>query len=208
MKFLSWRLALCATVLSLSVLACGGQDGAGGRVSIVLSSSGETVASTASSALTGGAVATFDEDDDQDHDDVCTAPQAASVTFSSILARTLDGVLVDVTIDLPVTVDLLALVNGKEATLPAGSLLAGTYDQIVVVMTQLEVTLASGTKIAVTPPGGGWTAVVNVAPPFTVTDGEITPVALDFRRDRSFGCRLGAWDFRPEFECRPPRDHD
>jgi hypothetical protein len=194
-------LALGALALSFSLLAACGQDSAGaGRISIVLSSSSAPVASTGADGLS--AIGTADRDDG---DHVCPAPQAASVTFSSILARTLDGKLVDVTIDLPVAVDLLALVNGKEATLPAGLLPPGTYDQFVVVMTKLELTLASGTKIAITPPGGGWTAVVPVAPPFAVADGETTTIALSFRRDLSFGCHLGDWEFRPAFECRHRR---
>jgi len=205
MKIRSGTFALGSIVLSLSVLAaCGGQSTAGtGRVSIVLSSSGGTVASTAAGAQALGATA---DSTGPTWDDHCAVPQAASVTFSSILARTLDGKLIDVTIDLPVTVDLLALVNGKEATLPEGFLPPDTYDQFVVVMTQVELTLASGTKIAITPPGGGWTAVVPAAPPFTVAAGETTTVTLNFRRDLSFGCNLGNWEFRPAFECRHPRD--
>jgi hypothetical protein len=199
MKLRSWKLALAATALSSTLLACGGQDGPAGRVSIVLSSSGSVA--SAGAALVGDAVAHGCEDGDR-CDSACKAPAAASVTFASVLARNLDGVLVDVVIDLPVTVDLLALASDRETTLPAGALPPGTYDQLVVVMTQLEVTLANGTRIAVTPPGGGWTAVVGVAPPFTVADGETTTVALDFRKDRSFGCRLGSWEFRPEFGCR------
>ncbi len=202
MTIRSRALALGAVILSLSMLAaCGGQDPAGaGRVSIVLASSSATMASPSGSQAVGvPAVST-------DCEDRCGAPQAAGVTFSAIVARTLDGKLVDVTIDLPVTVDLLALVNGKEATLPAGFLPPGTYDQFVVVMARLELTLASGTKIAITPPGGGWTAVVPVAPPFTVVAGETTTVPLTFRRDLSFGCSLGGWDFHPEFEYRHPHD--
>jgi hypothetical protein len=204
MTFRSRTFALGSIVLSLSVLAaCGGQDAAGtGRVSIVLSSSGGTVASTAAGALATSATA---DSDGHTWDHRCPTPQAASVTFSSILARTLDGELVDVTIDLPVTVDLLELVNGNEATLPEGALPPGTYDQFVVVMTRLELTLASGMKIAITPPGGGWTAVIPVAPPFDVAENETTTVALDFRMDLSFGCSLGRWEFHPEFECHHPR---
>ena len=191
------RLALGAMVSSLSMLtACGGQEPAGaGRVSIVLSSMDATsVVPQAAAALDSPATSAAPEHG-------CAALQAADVTFSSILARTLDGKLTDVTMDLPVTVDLLALVSGKEATLPAGSLPPGTYDQLVVVMTRLEVTLSNGTKIAITPPGGGWTAIVPVSPPVTVVTGETTTVPLSFRRDRSFGCDLGRWDFHPEFEC-------
>ncbi len=188
-------LTLGAVAACLSALAaCGGQQPANaGRVAIVLSSSDAT--STLSAAAVDGTASSVEPGHG------CAGLQAANVTFASILARTLDGRLTDVTIDLPVTVDLLALVNGKQATLPAGFLPPGPYDQLVVVMTQLEVTLSSGTKIAITPPGGGWTSVIPVSPPVTVVAGETTTVPLSFRRDRSFGCDLGRWDFHPEFEC-------
>ncbi len=195
----SWSrgAAFGAIVLSSSLLAaCGGKDvtSSAGRVSIALSSGAATASSTTTAESMEGSGPTWG-----DH---CAVPQAASVTFSSILARTLEGKLVDVTIDLPVTVDLLALVNGNKATLPIGFLPPGTYDQFVVVMTKLELTLANGTKIAVTPPGGGWTAVVPASPPFTVVQDVTTAVTLHFRRDLSFGCNLGHWEFHPEFECR------
>ncbi len=203
MSLRSSMLALGVAVSSSALVACGGATD-GGRVSIVLSSSA-AVASAPATYATGATGAVLSSIDCQER---CALPQAASVTFSSILARTLDGKLVDVTIDLPVTVDLLALVNGKQATLPAGLLPAGTYDQFVVVMTGLELTLASGTKLAITPPGGGWTAVVPVSPPFTVTAGETTTIPLTFRSDLSFGC-VGDWEFHPAFECgHHDGDHD
>jgi hypothetical protein len=182
------RAAFALFVVAL--VSCGGQGGTAGKgqVSIVLSSSAASAALMSSQG---------------DHH--CGAPQAASVTFSSLLARTLDGTLIDVTIALPVTVDLLSLVNGKEATLPAGFLPPGTYDQFVVVMRSVELTLASGTVVTITPPGGGWTAIVRVAQPFTVVEGETTTVTLRFRAERSFVCGLGEWEFHPEFEC-PGRD--
>ncbi len=205
MRIRSGAVALGFVLLSTSLLAgCGGASTAGmGRVSIVLSSSAVTMTSIA--APGAGATAECGGDSGGEH---CVAPQAASVTFSSILARTLEGKLVPVTIDLPVTVDLLALVNGRQASLPAGFLPPGTYDQFVVVMTRLELTLASGTKITLTPPGGGWTAVVPASPPFTVAENETTTVALTFRRDLSFGCASGGWEFHPEFECRHAGDHE
>ncbi len=205
MRTRSEAVALGFVLLSTSLLAaCGGTSTAGmGRVSIVLSSNASTMTSIGSP----GAGVTADCGDDPGWER-CVAPQAASVTFSSILARTLDGKLVDVTIDLPVTVDLLALVNGRQATLPAGFLPPGTYDQFVVVMTRLELTLASGTKLTITPPGGGWTAVVPVSPPFTVAENATTTVALTFRRDLSFGCGSGGWEFHPEFECGHDHDDD
>ena len=205
MRIRSEAVALGFVLLPVSLLAaCGGTSTAGmGRVSIVLSSSAATMTSVA--APDTGATADCGDDSGWDH---CVAPQAASVTFSSILARTLDGKLVAVTIDLPVTVDLLALVNGRQATLPAGFLPPGTYDQFVVVMTRLELTLASGTQIAITPPGGGWTAVIPASPPFTVAESATTTVALTFRRDLSFGCVSGGWEFHPRFECRHGSDDD
>ena len=196
MKTLLRTLAWGSVGLSiLAVAACGGTgDMAGkGQVSIVLSGSGATGA-----ALVAGPTAS-------DRDPGCPAPAAASVTISSLLARSLDGVLVDVTIDLPVTVDLLALGGGTETTLPAGFLPPGTYDQFVVVMKQLELTLANGTQVAITPPGGGWTSIVRVSAPFTVEEGKETPVTLIFRKDLSFACGLGTWDFTPHFDCEQGR---
>ncbi len=188
------RTAIAASLLVLA--ACGGSDTAGkGQLSVVLSSSNALAANgrSASAMSTGPGSSS---------DGTCQGgAQAASVTFSSILARTLDGSLVDVTIPLSEPVDLLSLVNGKQATLPVGFLPPGTYDQLVVVMKSVELTLASGAKIAMTPPGGGWTAIVRVAQPFTVEADTTTTVTFNFRRDLSFGCRGGGWEFHPEFEC-------
>lgn len=172
-----------------------------------MSATGGNVASAqADTLLDGGSVATGASSvsaNSRSHEscEPGQALQAASVTLSSILARTLEGILTDVTIDLPATVDLLSLGNGKEATLPIGFLPPGTYDQLVVVMTKLEVTLLNGTKVAITPPGGGWTAIVPVAEPFTVIEGETTTITLKLRKDLSFACGSGHWEFLPKFEC-------
>ena len=90
--------------------------------------------------------------------------RAPSVSITSILARNVDGELVDITLELPATVDLIALVQGGTFELPIGSLPAGSYDQIVVVIRSLTVTLSDATTIEVTPPGGGWTAIVRHRP--------------------------------------------
>ncbi len=188
-------LALGALVALSTLAACGGQEGTG-RVSFVLSSSGSTLGAPAAAPEAVPPSASMGS---EDH---CAAPQAASVTFTGIVARNVGGELVQVDIPLPATVDLLELVNGKEATLPDGALPAGTYDQLVVVIGKVELTLAGGTKIAITPPGGGWTAIVRVSPPLGVVQGETTTIPLTFRRDLSVGCELGGWAFHPEFECR------
>lgn len=187
-----------AAVASLALLsACGGDaslDRAGqGRVAIVLSAGGSPAAAEADASAA--------KSSERGTCRPARELQAADVTFSSLLARTLDGRLVDVTIDLPVTVDLLSLGSGREATLPAGFLPPDTYDQLVVVMTRVEVTLLDGTRIAVTPPGGGWTVVVRVAEPFTVEAGATTTLTLAFRRDLSFACAFDRWEFHPRFDC-------
>jgi hypothetical protein len=186
----------------LAIAGCGGGalDTAGkGRVAIVMSATGGSVATTGSN-LSATSTSHGSCRPDQ-------ALQAATVTLSSILARTLDGKLTDVTIELPVALDMLSLATGQGATLPVGFLPPGTYDQIVVVMTKVEVTLLNGTKIAITPPGGGWTAIVPVAQPFTVVEGATTSLTLNFRKDLSFACGSGSWEFHPKFDCDGDR-HD
>jgi len=88
----------------------------------------------------------------------------------------------------------------KEVTLPAGVLPPATYDQIVVVMTQVEVVLLDGTGIAITPPGGGWTAIVPVCP-FAVADGETTTVGIKFDIGKAFSWRDSRYHFKPHFSC-------
>ena len=138
-----------------------------------------------------------DHDGDGDH----RMLQAANVTFTSILARNLDGQLIDVSIELPATVDLLAMRDGdRNVELPIGVLPPGIYDQLVVVMSQVELILMNGTSIAITPPGGGWTVIIPVCP-FEVIDGATATVQLRFKHRRSFDFDGLDWRFRPAFEC-------
>ena len=192
-----------AALCLVAIAGCGG-DGpsntAGkGRVAIVMSTSGGSLASPVASASldsSGPANCTSQP--------VCRPEKvllAAKVYLSSILARTIDGKLIDVEMDLSAPLDLLSLASGKDAVLPKGSLPPGTYDQIVVVMKTIELTLSSGMKVAISPPGGGWTAIVAVAKPFTVKEGETTSIALDFRIDLSFVCPIADWDLHPRVEC-------
>ena len=158
------------------------------------------------SATSGGASLSTSHDDDDDDDDdrgenFLSHLESANVTFASLLARNLDGELIDLDIDLPHTVDLVALGAGHEVTFPAGTLPEGDYDQLVVVMTQLEANFVDGGSIALTPPGGGWTAIVRVAP-FTVVDGETVTLDLNLRLGKAFRRLDGAFRFFPEFEGR------
>jgi hypothetical protein len=122
------------------------------------------------------------------------------VTFSSILARNLDGQLVPIASALPVSVDLMTILAGGQVELPAGTLPPGDYDQLVVVMTKVDLTLSDGTIVSITPPGGGWTAIVPTAP-FTVVEGGTTSLQLQLRGDL-FHVLDGAFEFDPEFDCR------
>ena len=208
------RRYVTASLILVSVLALagcsGGADGVmkagSGQIRIVMSSGAGSLAASpggvvpvAKVSTAGGSRLEAAPSPSCDRPDLSL--QAANVTLSSILARTIDGKLIDVTIDLPVTLDLLSLGGGNEVTLPIGFLPPGTYDQIVVVMTAVEFVLTDGTRVAVTPPGGGWTAIVEVGQPFTVVEGETTTVTIEFRKDLSFGCGDGGWAFNPQFDC-------
>ncbi len=200
MKPIKSQVALAGLAMSVGILAAcsNGSDsvmqGGTGAVQFVMSAS---AAAPATLAATSTTVVPNDQQ-----------LQAAHVTFASILARNLDGQLIDVTIELPVTVDLLGLVSGGSFTLPAGFLPPGTYDQLVIVMTKVELALASGTVVTIDPPGGGWTAVIPVTESFTVVEGQTTTVSIRFRPDRSFQWLDGEWNFHPNFECNGDRGDD
>lgn len=179
-----------AVAIALLATAC--SDGGSnlqtdrGQVRILLAGGAEPAALATESTTWGG--------------DDAPRIESARVTFSSILARNLDGQLIDVTAALPVTVDLLTLFDGRTVELPSGFLPPGTYDQVVVVMTKVELLLAGGGEVAITPPGGGWTAVVP-AEPFTVVEGEVTTVTLRLRATRLFEWLGDRFDFHPDFDC-------
>jgi hypothetical protein len=196
------RIGALAVLGAAAILSagCSGTDdvtaGKGeGRVKVVVSGATTLAATTRTDAAS-----TLVENDGP-------PLQAAEITLSSILARNLDGQLVDVTIDLPATIDLLAVVQGQTYELPMGALPAGTYDQIVVVIRALSVTLTDGTKIDVTPPGGGWTAIVPTEP-FDVVDGQVTTVNLHFRPAGALRWVEGHLEFQPGFDCDVDHHHD
>ena len=125
--------------------------------------------------------------------------KSANVTFTKIQARNADGTWVDVLISLPVTVDLLSIRDGKDLSLPAGFLPPGTYDKLMVTISEVDIVMMDGTNIAITPPAAGWTAQIP-AKPFVIVEGQATSVRLRFREDMSFHFLGGAIGFDPEFE--------
>jgi hypothetical protein len=193
--------AAVAVVLTVTLAACADGNGVtgvdGGRVQFLLSSGDAAPRGVASGVAADGPVAS---DGDRDDDHPRRRFQSANVTLSSILARNVEGVLVNVEMELPVVVDVLSLRDSSGVTLPAGVLPPATYDQLVVVMTQVEVVTLDGTAITITPPGGGWTTIVPVCA-FDVADGATTTVGLRFMLAHAFPWRDGHHQFRPRFEC-------
>jgi hypothetical protein len=180
---------LVALVPLLATVACSGVTNPNqGNVHVRLSASDQ---SALAPSLSG--------DGDHQGGRILDQLETANVTFSSLLARNADGQLVDLGVELPKTVDAVGLLGGAGVTLPAGSLPPGTYDQLVVVMTQLELAFVNGAKVALTPPGGGWTTVVPVTP-FTVIEGQELTIELNLHLGSAFREASGAVGFFPEFE--------
>ena len=182
-------LGVLAIGLALATTSCDNGDEVlgvddGGRVQFVLSSG----------AQSDGPAAT-DHNGEHGH----RWFESAKVTLSSILARNLDGELIDVDMELPVEVDIMSLEN-KEVTLPDGVLPPGTYDQLVVVLTHLVAVTHNGGEIAITPPGGGWTSIIPVCP-FEVQEGATTVVTLKFMHHRAFAWHNNRFQFFPDFVC-------
>ncbi|MGE0159397.1 MAG: hypothetical protein AB7T31_08280 [Gemmatimonadales bacterium] len=185
-----------ASTLPLMTAACAGDGGLApnqGRVRIVLgaaespvalmapaSGQGESRPDSAVSSDDMGSDSAFAEPGHPGYPDHRPIPmyRSVEVTFSSILARNLDGVLVDVAMDLPVTVDASLLETGRQIELPEGELPAGTYDEVVFVVRKVEVVLWNETKVTIEPPGGGWTAHVPLCPRVEVEEGGTSVVSL------------------------------
>lgn len=196
-------------VLALALVAagCAGSDGllapGQGRVRFVLGAGDGAAAVGGPAAVewldeTDGVLPANDALDGDGDDRPHPRIKSANVTFSSILARNLNGVLLNVEMDLPATVDVVTLETGRQVPLPDGLLPASTYDQVVVVMTQVQVVLGDDTTITITPPGGGWTAIVPLCPPVSVTSATTT-VSLNLEVRNAFFWMGNHFRFEPRF---------
>jgi hypothetical protein len=211
MKISSSNTTLLALAAGLLLTACGGgpTDLSSGNVRFVMSAASDVApAVTLQGAVVDGGSAPAlsgkkDHDDHHDRDPRLPRFETANVTLSSLLARNYDGVLVDVAMELPTTVDIMRMDRGSEVTLPDGDLPAGSYDQIVIVMTAFQGVTEDGTTITIEPPGGGWTAVIPVCP-FDVGEDDTAVVGLKLAVRRSFSWKDGRVQFRPTFECEEP----
>ena len=136
--------------------------------------------------------------------------QTATVTLASIVARTSDGELVDLDMDLPVEVDVVRIEGGKQLLLPDGILPADTYDQVVLVITAVRGELRDGTVVTIQPPGGGWTSVIPICP-LEVADDATTTIGIALNVRGSFLAAGNGWSFHPRFrsvaDCDEDDDH-
>ncbi len=210
-----------ASALMLATLllttACSGGSGTlssgDGNVRLVLSSepdparisaSGRTLALSGSSwdqELPAGLIDDEDGDDDEGGDDGTLARLVqANATLTGLSARNLDGQTIALSIALPLTVDLLGLAQHGSVELPVGSLPPGLYDQITVVIGQLELVFRDGAVAVITPPGDGWTATAPVET-FQVIEGEMVTIKLTFKPANAFREHEGQIEFFPAFDC-------
>lgn len=141
-----------------------------------------------------------------DGGDALSRLKAAVITISGIEARMADGTWVPVETGLPADVDLIAIMSaGNSATLPADLLPEGQYDALELRITQVQLTLVDDTKIAITPPGNGWTAQIPLN--FSVVAGQSTVVNLNLRCGSSFKFFDGEFEFEPDIEVESV-EHD
>ena len=125
--------------IALLTAACSGDGGMvnsdKGQVRIVMTSTADPLAAGHTepgsvSSESGSTVSPMDgdRDDHGDRDDDYAGDRlkAANVTFSSVLARNLDGELIDVSMRLPRTLNMLGFANGGRVELPVGFLPACT----------------------------------------------------------------------------------
>lgn len=200
-----------ALVLGLALIAGGcnidglfGNDG--GRVRMTISPDGASANANltpdSSSSLLDGK-----KDDDDDRPRGAWWFNTATVTLSSILVRTSDGELVDLDVDLPVTVDVVKIDGGKHIELPEAFLPFGDYDQVVLVITAVRAVAHDGTVITLEPPGGGWTSIIPICP-LAIVEGETAAVGIAFNVRNSFLRLNNWWSFQPRFRALNDCDDD
>lgn len=195
---------LALAVAAILVAAAGCSSDSTGDLMRPRAATVELMISTDGGAAAGVAASTTSADHGGDRNRI----QGAEILVSDAVARsTTLQQLIDIGIDLPVTVDLIALnETGGTIELGIGYLPPDTYDQIVLVISSLTLTAKDGTRVTIEPPGGGWTVQIPAAP-FTVIEGEITTIQLNFRMSSfrfPFDIDLGDIDFddfRPEIDC-------
>lgn len=195
-------LALAFSVaIAVAFSACSDSLGVNqGRVRVVLGSDASPSFNLGVTA--SGIAADHDNDDDEgeNRDRPSRWFRAANVTLSSVLVRNFDGVLVPLDLDVPVTVDIVQLEQGRRIQLPEGVLPVGEYDQVVLVMTAVQGVMLDGTVVTIQPPGGGWTAVIPICT-FDVVNSGTEVVGLDLMVRGAFSRGSDHFRFQPQFRA-------
>jgi len=203
-------LVLVAGIALLTAACSGDGDMVGadkGQVRIVMTSTEDPLATEhtapdSTSSQSGSTIAPMDgghDDDDRDDGCACDRLKAANVTFSSVLARNIDGEFIDTSMNLPRTLNMLGFNDQGRIELPIGFLPPGIYDLILVNITKVEFVLLNDLKISIEPPLGGWVSRIEVLPrPFEVIEGETTTVLLRFFPHRMFKVKKGKFEFKIE----------
>ena len=198
-RFSNLALALAfALAIVVAVSACSDSLGPNrGRVRMVLGSDASSFNLGVTAAGVGGD--RNDANDGESHDRPSRWFRAANVTLSSVLVRNSDGVLVNLDLDVPVTVDVVQLENGRRIQLPDGVLPVGEYDQVVLVMTAVQGVMLDGTIVTIQPPGGGWTAIIPICT-FDVAEGDTDVVGLNLVVRNAFSRgSTSSFHFQPQF---------
>ena len=172
----------------------------GGKVQVTLQRDGGGLGDIVANAVADSPAALADHGDDDGGNRArgTWTFQTATVTLSSVMARTTKGELVDLDIDLPVDVDVVRIDGGRQLQLPDGFLPGDTYDQIVLVMTAVRGLTRDGTAVTIQPPGGGWTAVIPICP-LEVDESQTTAVGIALNVRNSFVQAGNWWSFQPRF---------
>ncbi|TFH00939.1 MAG: DUF4382 domain-containing protein [Calditrichales bacterium] len=113
--------------------------------------------------------------------DAPAAYDSVNISFSQVSAH-IDSEWVSVSGD-PVTVDLLSLTNGNTILLGSADIPAGHYTQVRVIIDSAEIGV-DGNVWDLTVPSGAQTGL-KMGPEFTVEEGSIYEMIIDFDASRS-----------------------
>ncbi len=143
--------------------------GALAAVTIACSSSGDSVTASAGQGVLSVRV----------HDDPSDQIDQAWITFTGVNAIAVDGTRVAVSGSdlLGDPIDLAALIDGNEEELAAGTVPAGDYARVELVISAVELVLDDGTTVNLPVIGSGFALLVDAT--FQVVEGDETVLRVD-----------------------------
>ncbi len=113
------------------------------------------------------------------HDDPSDQIDQAWITFTGVNAVAADGTRVEVTGSdlMGDPIDLAALINGNEEELAVGTVPAGNYARVELIISSVELVLTDGTTVNLPMVGTGFALVVDAT--FEVVEGDETVLRVD-----------------------------